>query len=151
MSVKGIVGYKDDYKTRNKRLVAEEKCLHYLQENNIIHTRYGFDCLFDIKSKDFMKIPKKLRNTPDYMVISDNAYLLEAKGCHDILRLKLDDMKSYNFWDNLIKLYVFIYSTMEKSHKIISYAKLSDIAILCTMSYYEDNGKAYYKIPWEKI
>ena len=70
-----------------------------------------------------MKIPEKLRNTPDYMVIKDEAYLLEAKGCHDILRLKTDDMKSYNFWDNLVKLYVFVYSTMERSHKIISYEK----------------------------
>ena len=106
------MSYKDDYKTRNKRLVAEEMCVTYLKNNNITHTRYGFDCLFDIKPKDFMKIPEKLRNTPDYMVIKDEAYLLEAKGCHNILRLKLDDMKSYNFWDNLIKLYVFIYSTM---------------------------------------
>ena len=100
------MSYKDDYKTRNKRLVAEEMCVTYLKQNNITHTRYGFDCLFDIKLKDFMKIPEKLRNTPDYMVIKDEAYLLEAKGCHNILRLKLDDMKSYNFWDNLIKLYL---------------------------------------------
>ena len=145
------MSYKDDYKTRNKRLLAEEMCVAYLKENNITHTRYGFDCLFDMKPKDFMKIPKNLRSTPDYMVISDSAYLLEVKGCHDILRLKLDDMQSYNFWDTLVKLYVFIYSTMEKKHKIIPYDKLSDIAHTCSMSYYEDNGKGYYKIPWELI
>ena len=145
------MSFKDDYKTRNKRLVAEEMCVTYLKNNNITHTRYGFDCLFDIKPKDFMKIPEKLRNTPDYMVIKDEAYLLEAKGCHNILRLKLDDMNSYNFWDNLIKLYVFIYSTMEKKHKIVPYNKLSDIAHTCSMSYYKDNGKGYYKIPWELI
>ena len=145
------MSYKDNFKTRNKRLVAEDMCVAYLKENNIIHTRYGFDCLFDIKPKDFMKIPEKLRYTPDYMVIKAEAYLLEAKGCHDILRLKTDDMKSYNFWDNLVKLYVFVYSTMERSHKIISYEKLSEIAYTCAMDYYEDNGKAYYKIPWELI
>ena len=145
------MSFKDDFKTRNKRLVAEEMCVTYLKENNITHTRYGFDCLFDMKPKDFMKIPKNLRSTPDYMVISDSAYLLEVKGCHDILRLKLEDMLAYNFWDTLVKLYVFIYSTMEKKHKIVPYNKLSDIAHTCSMSYYKDNGKGYYKIPWELI
>lgn len=85
------------------------------------------------------------------MVIAKSAYLVEAKGCHDILRLKLDDMKSYNFWETLIHIYVFIYSSMERQHKIISYENLCKIAYTCEIDYYEDNGKAYYKIPWELI
>ena len=145
------MSFKDNFKKRNKRLLAEEKCVEYFEENNITYTRYGFDCLFDIKPQDFLKIPEKLRNTPDYMVISSAAYLVEAKGCHDILRVKLDDMKSYNFWETLIHVYVFIYSSMERKHKIISYEKLCEIAYTCEISYYEDNGKAYYKIPWELI
>ena len=145
------MSYKDNFKTRNKRLIAEEMCVSYLKEKNITYTRYGFDCLFDIKPRDFMKIPKNLRSTPDYMVIAKEAYLLEVKGCHDVLRLKLDDMQSYNFWDNIVKLYVFIYSTKDRCHKIMSFDKLSEIAYGCKIGIYEDNGKGYYKVPWELI
>ena len=146
------MSYKDNFKKRNKRLLAEEMCVQYMKDNNIKHTRYGFDCLFKVDWRDFNKIPAKLRNTPDYVIFGDsNAYLLEVKGCHDILRLKLDDLKSYRFWKTMMDLFVFIYSTKERKHKIITIKKLEEIAMECTMSYYEENNKAYYKIPWEKI
>ena len=47
------MSFKDNFKKRNKRLLAEEKCVEYFKENNITYTRYGFDCLFDIKPQDF--------------------------------------------------------------------------------------------------
>ena len=33
----------------------------------------------------------------------------------------------------------------------IALDKITEIVATCSIDYYEDNGKAYYKIPWEKI
>jgi len=147
------VSYKDDYKTRNSRIdIADSKCETFLKDRNAYYIRYGFDQQGNkIKSDMFFKIPTIIRKQPDFIIISQNSYFLEVKGCRDILRLKQEDIKAYNFWQNLMNLYIFIYSVIEREHKIISYARLNDIAISCTMGYYEDNGKAYYKIPWELI
>ena len=143
--------YKESFKKRNTINTAEEKCVEYLQKNNILFTRYGFDCLHNVSAKDFIKIPENLRSTPDYMVFRDSAFFLEAKGCFDLLKLKLSDLKAYNFWNNLCKLYVFSYSTKFKEKKIVALDIITEIVATCKIDYYEDNGKAYYKIPWEKI
>ena len=143
--------HNQSFNMRNVTNVAEEKCLEYFKENKITYTRYGFDCIKEISGKDFMKIPHKLRATPDYMIFGKSAHLLEVKGCYDLLRLKLDDMKAYNFWQTLANLYIFVYSTKVDSHKIVPFSKLVDVSGQCKIDYYEDNGKAYYKIPWEVI
>lgn len=147
------MSYKDDYKTRNSRGdIADSKCESYLKERNTYYIRYGFDQQEDrIPSDKFFKISKVIRSQPDFIIINNKSYFLEVKGCQDILRLKLDDMQAYNFWDNIMSLYIFTYSATKRKHKIIPYNKLSDIAHTCSMSYYKDNGKGYYKIPWELI
>ena len=96
-------------------------------------------------------IPQVLRNTPDYMVLHRQATLVEAKGCHDILRLKLDDMVSYDWWVKTCPLSVFVYSTYYGQHKLVKYEELKDLALTCKKNIYEDNNKEYYEIPWVKI
>ena len=143
--------YTESFKKRNTINTAEEKCVEYLKNSSILYTRYGFDCLHDVPAKDFIKIPENLRSTPDYMIFRDSAYFLEAKGCFDILKLKLSDLKAYNFWNNLCKLYIFSYSSKFNEHKIVELDKITEITAICSIDYYEDNWKAYYKIPWEKL
>jgi hypothetical protein len=145
------MNYKDDFKTRNKILLAEEKCIEYLNKNKIVYTRFGFDALFDISWKKFNMIPPLLRNKPDYMVLHTKATLLEVKGCHDILRLKQLDMKSYDWWSNICSLNMFLFSTKFQEHKIIKYEKLNKIALTCETGIYPENKKVYYKIPWDDI
>ena len=147
------MSYKDNYKTRNSSIdIADSKCEAFLKDRNAYYIRYGFDQQGNkIKSDMFFKIPTIIRKQPDFIIISQNSYFLEVKGCRDILRLKQEDIKSYRFWKKIMDLFVFIYSTKERKHKIITIDKLEEIAMECTMSYYEDNNKAYYKIPWEKI
>ena len=53
--------FKDDFKKRNNRFIAEPKCVEYLTEKGILHTRYGFDALFDIPRDEFLKIPHILQ------------------------------------------------------------------------------------------
>ena len=96
-------------------------------------------------------IPQVLRNTPDYMVLHRQATLLEAKGCHDILRLKLEDCESYDWWVKICPLSVFVYSTQHAKHKLVKYEDLIAKAETCEIDVYDDNGKEYYKIPWIEI
>ena len=145
------MNHTEDFKTRNKKNIAENKCKQYLKDNNILFTRYGFDCLFDIKKEKFNLVPEVLRPTPDFMVFQSNAILLEAKGCKEVLRVKQCDMKGYDWWAKIIPLTMFLYSTIYRAHKIIPYKKLRNIAVKCETDIYHDNNKVYYKIPWELI
>ena len=148
-----MVEFTEEYKARTAAgaNVAERACEEYLSgRKNIAYYKLGFDETNNNIS-EFYKVPKVFRGIPDFLVISDKANLLECKGFKHKLKLKLDDMQAYNFWNNLTKLYVFIYSTMDKSHKIIEYDKLCDIAYTCKMNYYQDNGKGYYEIDWRLI
>ena len=144
--------YKKNFKERNTRNIAEEKCVEFLKEKNILYTRYGFDALFDIPWQKFNMIPEVLRNTPDYMTFYRQATLLEAKGCNDILRIKESDMKSYDWWYKICPLTVFVYSTAHQEHKLIKWNILRFIAMwLNDTDVYPDNKKLYYKIPWDEI
>ena len=145
------MSHKDSFKKRNKSFTAENKCVEFLNNNNILYTRYGFDALFDIPWQKFNMIPEKLRCTPDYMILHTKATLLEVKGCSNILRLKQLDMEAYDFWASMVELNMFIYSTLNRTHKIINYAKLKSIAVNCETDMYPENKKVYYRIPWELI
>ena len=138
-------------KTRNKILLSEEKCVEYLNKNKIVYTRFGFDALFDISWDKFNMIPPLLRNKPDYMVLHTKATLLEVKGCHDILRLKQLDMKSYDWWHNICPLNMFLFSTKFQEHKIVKYENIKKIALCCETGICPENKKVYYKIPWGDI
>lgn len=146
------MSYKDKFKDRNKRRYAEKKCIAFFNEKKITYTRYGFDCLDDIKPKDFMKIPEVLRNTPDYMVFLDKAVLIEVKGCYNTVRIKASDMKSYDWWSKLCPVTMFIYNKATDSYKCATYRQVRELALdINDKDYYPDNGKLYYKIPFHKI
>lgn len=148
---KEAMSYKDSFEKRNSRTTAEDECEKWLTKHKILYTRYGFDCLFSVPWQKFKMIPQVLRNTPDYMVLHRQATLLEAKGCHDILRLKLEDCDSYDWWVKICPLSVFVYSTKYGKHKLVKYEDLLAKAHTCPIDMYEDNGKEYFKIPWIEI
>tara|TARA_R100000808_G_C2153381_1_gene163506 strand:+ start:4518 stop:4958 length:441 start_codon:yes stop_codon:yes gene_type:complete len=146
------LSYKQPFKERNKSNIGEEQCEKYLESKGVTYTRYGFDCLFDVHWKKFMLIPEFLRCTPDYMVMTDDkAMLLEAKYCGEILRLKVDDMRQYGKWNDIVDVFFFIYSSTKRTHKILNYKKLINLASMCEIDRYEDNNKPYYKINFEDI
>ena len=43
--------------------------------------RFGFDTKDTMPVKHWMKIPRAIRNTPDYIIMSDSFYFLEVKQC----------------------------------------------------------------------
>ncbi len=145
--------YNEDFSVRNTRdgNISEEKCKEFLKSKEIMYTRYGFDALFDIPGYKFNMIPEVLKCTPDYMVFNRIASLLEVKGCGDVLRLKLLDMEAYDWWEKIVPLSMFIYSSKFDEHKILKYKDLKKVAITCETDRYHDNNKEHYLIPWQLI
>ena len=146
------MSYKDKFKDRNKRRYAEKKCIAFFKDNKITYTRYGFDCLDTIEPKQFMMIPELLRNTPDYMTFLTKAVLVEVKGCYNTVRLKASDIKSYDWWNTICPVTMFIYNKATDKHKLVTFEMLRLQALAINdRDYYPDNGKLYFKIPFNKI
>ena len=138
----------------NHRDLAQSKVDEYFENrDDLFYMRIGFDELDNkVLSKYWMCFPVFLRNLPDACVVKDGFfYFVEVKGCRDYLRLKLEDMESYDKWDEIAPIVIFTYSSMAKEIKKISYKRLKKITINCDRERYEDNKKWYYKIPWEYI
>ena len=139
--------YTQDFKTRSKSKVAENQCESYLENNNIPYKRFGWDYVVDkVPGNQFIKLPETMRSLPDYIIFKDKAYFLEVKGCKDSLRLKLCDMESYSFWNKIMDLFFFIYSTSKNKIYKLSYKDMDDITKHCRIEVYPDNGKEYFLI-----
>ena len=112
--------------------------------------KYGFDLLDSgIKPYDFAKMPNFIKNTPDYaMIYKGHTFLIEAKGCRDVFKIKLEDLESYSKWNDITKLVYFIYSTKLHSHVQISHTALIKLisSLNLDTSRYPDNNKEYYPI-----
>ena len=152
-----VANFKNSYSERTAKgaNLCEKACEEYLKSReNICYQKFGFDEAYNkIPSKWFFQIPKVIRNCPDFIVIGENVSFIECKGCISDLRVKVDDLGSYEFWNDICRLYFFIYRVDGeiREKKIISYTDLM-LRIQCKdkveLDYYPDNGKEYYKIPF---
>ena len=148
--------HKEDYHQRNKNNTAEDYFDEWAEKNNLIFERFGFDQLnSNIQGSDFGKIPKFIRNRPDYVVIGKKAQFVEVKGGTDKIRMKQSDLKSYSKWNEEMELYYFFYSSQYKTHKIIKHEDLLKVLKKCDVGQYHDHTKydkkLYYKIDWIMI
>ena len=148
--VKMGLTHKDSFENRKRHNIAEDKAVQYYNSIDCTLIRYGLDQLNSgIGKKEFCLIPIVLRNTPDYIVIQKMAWLVEVKGGRDILRLKFEDLESYDKWTHFCPILFFVYSTSFKKHKQITYTDIKDL--IYSNDYptdrYPDNNKEYYKIP----
>tara|TARA_R110002020_G_scaffold465412_1_gene686792 strand:+ start:306 stop:767 length:462 start_codon:yes stop_codon:yes gene_type:complete len=146
------MSYKMDFKTRNNNPVGEGKAEEYYKQKGVFLERYGLDLLDSgISVGDFCKIPKVIRNTPDYIAINKGFAFVEVKAFKGrFLRLKLEDMESYNFWSGMGGLVFFFWSIDYSANTQIRYENM--VKLINKNSYeiqkYEDNNKEYYLIPW---
>ena len=149
--------YQKTYQERNTDRVniAEIKAREYYQGKGLHVVRFGFDEKNEnVPSNYFKMIPPNIRNMPEYIIIGKGCWLLEAKGCRDILRIKLDDMKGYEFWNKICKLVIFAYSYQLDCCYIVTYDKLkhlleNDSSI--KKDKYPDNNKEYYVVPVKEL
>lgn len=142
-----MVDYKQPFEERIKRSsnIAEQKCEQYLDSKNVCWHKYGFDNHNMPKDK-FVKVPKTIRSIPDYVCVSWKPFFIEAKGFKGILKIKEDDIMSYNFWNNIMDLYFYFYDCGKQKQHIMSCLKLLDTIDISETGRYPDNNKLYYKI-----
>tara|TARA_Y100001973_G_scaffold100833_1_gene162717 strand:+ start:650 stop:1117 length:468 start_codon:yes stop_codon:yes gene_type:complete len=131
--------------------VAEIECESFLKKKKIDYIRYGFDHNKRIKSDIWFKLPQVIRNKPDFIVFQSKSSFLEVKGCKDILKVKLADFKSYDFYNQIMPLSFFFYSTTFRQIKMTTYKELKILTTICPIDKYKDNNKEYYKIDWGAI
>ena len=147
-----MVDYNAKYEQRTSKgaNVSEKMCIKLLNEMKKVNfewTRFGFDETNEnIPSKSFVKIPQKLRNAPDFIVIGKKAIFLEAKGFRGCLKIKECDLEGYKYWNELLELMFFIYDAPNKKYKLISYEELLKLTKNAETGRYEDSNKTYYKI-----
>ena len=146
--------YQKTYEERNTDRVnlAEVKARKYYEEKGYYVTRFGFDEKNENVPKEYFKlIPAKIRNMPEYVIVGKECWLLEAKGCRDILRVKLEDMTGYEFWNGVCKMAIFIYSFKYNHCYIVSYQRLKEFVLsgdsTVTKEKYHDNNKEHYAMP----
>ena len=164
------MSHKKNFKERNKKRFAEPKAKAYYETRRCHITRSGLDMLdTGIKPTDFLKIPSIVRNTPDYLVVSADAYLVEVKGCVGVARFKLEDLKSYRKWNDVMPVFFFVY---DKGKDEFVHIKFQDFEKLIQTNKYSleiyknDDGsyetildadtnekvvKKYYPIPYNDI
>tara|TARA_R110002110_G_scaffold117824_4_gene291018 strand:+ start:25 stop:477 length:453 start_codon:yes stop_codon:yes gene_type:complete len=145
------MNHTEDFKARNSVDITETKCKEFLDAKGITWTQFGFDCRDTVSGRDFSKIDWRLRCKPDFMIFQKQPVLLECKGFRDELKLKVGDIKAYDWWTQFHPLSCFLYSTQTQEHYLVSYKALRATAVKCETGHYHDNKKEYYKIPLDIV
>ena len=139
----------ETFEERNKSGIdiADDKCVEYLNRNNIKYERTGFDCRDKVGIKDFVKINPYLRAMPDFVVFRQEAIFIECKGFNGTLKLKMGDVDAYKYWDKFQKVWFFFYDCSSNKPYILSLDRINEVLDNCEVGYYEDNKKPYYILP----
>jgi hypothetical protein len=145
------MNHTEDFNTRNSADIAEDKCKEFLNGKKISWTQFGFDCRGTVSGRDFVKLNPLLSSMPDFMLFLKQPVLLECKGFRDELKLKVADIKAYDYWTQFHPLSCFLYSTQTQEHYLVSYKDLRSIAVKCEVGRYHDNNKEYHKIPLDVV
>tara|TARA_Y100001938_G_C7765423_1_gene270632 strand:+ start:37 stop:495 length:459 start_codon:yes stop_codon:yes gene_type:complete len=140
------VNHTETFKERNAKGIdiADDVCVKYLEKNNIKYERTGFDCRDRIGKKDFCKVNSYLRAMPDFLVFREEAIFIECKGFKDTLKLKMNDVDCYRYWDKFHKVWLFLYDCKNKKTYIISLDRINKVLGDCDIDTYHDNSKPYY-------
>ena len=130
---------------------SEMYAIQYYKNRKIQIIRSGLDALNeDIPSRNWMKIPKYIRNLPDFIIVGDKGnFFLECKGGFDHVHIKISELKSYGFWNDFIPVVMFVWSSTYNTIYRVEYIKLMDL--ISEQNYevgeYSDNKEMYHMIP----
>ena len=152
--------YTSDYKSRSRETASDKAKEYYYKYANFVRP-FGIQEKECIDVKTFMKFPNKIRKMPDFIIIrNDNFIFVEVKGCHDILRLKQDDLSCYKWWwdtfrkdSKNVRFVFFIYCTFDKLCYELTFQMLIEMFHDNTYETdtYPGNNKTYFKIPHTDI
>lgn len=125
--------------------VAEKQCMKFLDINNVSYHKLGFDC-WDVPPQKFIMIPKKIRSLPDFICMGKSPFFCESKAFKGYLKLKHDDLDSYDYWHKHMKLFFYIYDVENKIEHFIAYKDIFEKILTAETDVYPENNKKYYKI-----
>lgn len=147
-----MANHKESYQVRNsgKKNEAELYAMQYYKNMKINIIRAGFDVEHGtVPPKLWIKIPKLIRNLPDFIIMNDKGSLfVECKGGTSDVKFKISELKSYGFWNDFMSVVMFVWSSTYSTIYRIKYVKLMD---LINEQDYEigeyDNQEKYHIIP----
>lgn len=138
------------FKKRNKNKIAEHKAEESLYKRNIRYIRYGLDYLDS--DLPIYNIPSLIRSAPDLIIFNraNESLFYEIKGYVDFVKLKLEDIKNYDKWNNHMEILFFLYNIKEDNYIEITYNKIKEIIHFINptiKAYPESPDNKYYEIP----
>ena len=142
---------KDPFDKRVSQETAQKQFEEYCDNLSIKYYKYGIDN-HPFGSKLY-KANRIVRNTPDYFILKGDPCFVEVKSCGEILRMKLLDFDSYDFWNKLMKVFYCIYSSELVAKLTVSHKKLKHLISVNNyeIEQYPDahkyDKKEYYPIP----
>tara|TARA_Y100000593_G_C4301760_1_gene333729 strand:- start:695 stop:1141 length:447 start_codon:yes stop_codon:yes gene_type:complete len=145
--------HKEPFLKRMSCNEAESKFESFCELRDIKYYKYGIDN--HPFGKNFYKVKKVVRSTPDYIIDGYLTCFVEVKGCVNNIKLKEKDFHAYSFWNNIMTLNYCFYSKSRNQIKIINHNKLEKILPMCETDYMNDahkyDNKLYYRILWSSI
>jgi hypothetical protein len=143
----------------NERVYAshpgEEKAVQYFKSRGCQIVRYGPEKIN--KNMPWYDVPRIIRNTPDYICSTPNILFLEVKTLkNNTCKLKVNDLKSYKYWNKYMSLYFFV-NNADTGFKEVSILHIGLIEEIIRknmksipMGYFDNNkDKKYWDIPKE--
>lgn len=99
--------------------------------------------------KNFKKLKKVVRHTPDYvMEFEKEFYYVECKGTGHRITLKEETIESMEFWNEILPVLYFVYNSVENGFVLISHESFVNLALSQgTMKQFESDKKVYYELP----
>lgn len=149
------MNYKDAYKKRNQSInYSEAACEMLLRSKKIPYQKFGFDNRTkDIFGKKYFDLDLRLKKQPDFIIYHKKFILLECKSFdkNGDVRIKKSDVIGYNYWNNFIDLYLFIYYSIKNTYVKVSLNDIFKASKDIEMEYYWDNNEAYKTIHINKL
>ena len=143
-----------DFKKRNKNKIAEQKAEESLYKRNIRYIRYGLDYLDS--ELPIYNIPPLVRSAPDFIIFNrfNKPLFFEIKGYMSYVKIKLEDIKYYEKWNNHMDILFFLYNVKDDKYIEVTFNKIMEIINFIEpkiKAYPESPDNKYYEIPISEI
>jgi hypothetical protein len=148
------MNYKTPFKNRIKYNYSEVACEMLLKNKNIHYQKFGFDeKTKDIFGKSYFDLDLRLKKQPDFLIYHKKFMLLECKSFdkNGNVRIKNCDIVGYNYWNNFLDLYLFIYYVTKNTYVKVTLNDILKASKDIKEEHYWDNKEPYKTIHINKL
>ena len=148
------MNYKTPFNKRIKHNYSEEACEMLLKNKNIPYQKFGFsNKTTNILGKKYFDLDLRLKKQPDFIIYYEKFILLECKSFdkNGNVRIKKNDVIAYNYWNNFLDLYLFIYYLTKNTYVKVSLNDILKASKDIKEEQYWDNKEPYKTIHINKL